>query len=305
MPNTTREQKLFDAYPSRCSDTTEFLPRLEPVTHAPAGDPPPSPLTPALTELYQRQGFLTLNNVFSTEEIAGLQAELERIRRDDMFRNRPEAITEKGSNEFRSLFAPHRLSPVFERLAAEPRLRDVARYLLGNDVYIHQARINLKPAFRGNGFYWHSDFETWHTEDGMPQMRALSMSVSLTENNHFNGPLQLIPGSHTTFVTCLGETPENNYTRSLKEQEIGVPDDDSLADLVRKGGGIEASIGPAGSVTIFDCNTMHGSGNNISPIPRSNAFFVYNAVSNQLTDPFCGKAPRPEYIATRADVSPL
>ncbi len=43
------------------------------------------------------------------------------------------------------------------------------------------------PGFTGSGFYWHSDFETWHAEDGMPSMRAVSCSIALTENFAYNG----------------------------------------------------------------------------------------------------------------------
>jgi ectoine hydroxylase-related dioxygenase (phytanoyl-CoA dioxygenase family) len=55
----------------------------------------------------------------------------------------------------------------------------------------------------------------------------------------------------------------------------------------------------AGSLIMFDCNTLHGSNGNITPFPRSNAFFVYNAVSNRVGNPFSGQAPRPGYICTR------
>src|SRR3546814_10424765 len=80
--------------------------------------------------------------------------------------------------------------------------------------------------FKGREFYWHSDFETWHVEDGMPRMRALSMSVLLAENTPHNGPLMVIPGSHRTYLTCLGETPDDHYLSSLKKQEYGVPDEE-------------------------------------------------------------------------------
>lgn len=63
-----------------------------------------------------------------------------------------------------------------------PRLLDIAQFLLDDEVYIHQSRLNYKPGFRGKEFYWHSDFETWHVEDGMPRLRALSISITLTEN---------------------------------------------------------------------------------------------------------------------------
>src|SRR5690606_18676180 len=111
-----------------------------------------------------------------------------------------------------------------------------ARQILGGEVYLHQSRANLKPGFKGKEFYWHSDFETWHTEDGMPRMRALSVSIALTENYPFNGPLMLIPGSHKTFVACVGRTPENHYKQSLKRQELGTPDRESLKRLADRGG---------------------------------------------------------------------
>ena len=50
---------------------------------------------------------------------------------------------------------------------------------------------------------------------------------------------------------------------------------------------------------LFDCNTMHGSNGNITPFPRTNAFLVYNAVSNRLQAPFGADAPRPGFIAAR------
>ena len=50
----------------------------------------------------------------------------------------------------------------------------------------------------------------------------------------------------------------------------------------------------------FDCNVMHGSPDNITPAPRTNAFFCYNAVDNALVEPFGGTAPRPNHIASRA-----
>ncbi|MFC6438537.1 phytanoyl-CoA dioxygenase family protein, partial [Novosphingobium resinovorum] len=155
----------------------------------------------------------------------------------------------------------------------------------------------------GKAFYWHSDFETWHAEDGMPRMRALSMSVLLAENTPNNGPLMVIPGSQHVFIACVGETPVDHYRASLRKQEYGVPDEDTLAELAHRQG-IVAPTGKPGTVIVFDCNTMHGSNGNITPFPRANAFLVYNAVSNRLEAPFAAATPRPDFIAAR-DVKPV
>jgi len=102
----------------------------------------------------------------------------------------------------------------------------------------------------------------------------------------------------------MGGTPEGNYRRSLRRQEVGVPDDVYLKLLVDQGG-LEAPKGPAGSVLFFDCNTLHGSASNISPFPRANVFLVYNALCNAVGKPHRAAEPRPELVATRERIVPL
>ena len=294
--------QVEDLYPSRVDDRPRICPRIDPVVY----DNPPvvDALTADGVRGFASQGFLSLTP-FSLDEVARLNGELSRLVADEAIRHAPETITERNNDAVvRSIFRIHELSPVFDELTRDPRLLDVARQILGSEVYLHQSRVNFKPGFAGKEFYWHSDFETWHVEDGMPRMRALSVSVALTENSPHNGPLMLIPGSHLSYVSCIGATPHEHYRRSLKQQAYGVPDCDSLEHLVRAGG-IAVPIGTAGSATFFDCNTMHGSNSNITPFPRTNLFFVYNSVENELTDPFCGLPPRPDYIGARGHVVPL
>jgi len=196
------------------------------------------------------------------------------------------------------VFAVHRDYEAFRKLARHDKLVAAVRQILGSDVYIHQSRINFKPGFTGKEFYWHSDFETWHVEDGMPRMRALSCSIALEPNYPYNGPLMVIPGSHKKFVSCVGEAPEDHYKYSLRKQVYGTPDDESMRRLVEESA-IEMPTGGIGSMLLFDCNIMHGSNSNITPYPRSNIFLVFNSVENKLVEPFSGKKPRPEYLAHR------
>ncbi|MGH3321844.1 MAG: phytanoyl-CoA dioxygenase family protein, partial [Streptosporangiaceae bacterium] len=160
-----------------------------------------------------------------------------------------------------------------------------------------------KPGFNGRGFYWRSDFETWHAEDGMPGMRAFSVSIALTDNYAHNGSLMIMPGSHKTFVSCVGETPEGHYRDSLREQKVGTPDPISLAALADQHG-ITQFPGRAGSATMFDGNCMHGSSDNITPFPRSNIFVVFNSVDNALGEPYQAPDRRPDFVASR-DFTPM
>ena len=289
---------MKDLYPSRHAAMAEFLPRTDPVVHGDWNDD--APISREQAERFDRDGYLVLEDIFSNEEVAFLQREAGKLLADPDALEEETVITEPGGKEVRSIFRIHAQSRVIERLAADQRLAGAARFLLGDDVYIHQSRLNYKPGFQGKEFYWHSDFETWHVEDGMPRMRALSMSVLLAENTPHNGPLMLIPRSHRQFLTCVGATPEDHYRQSLKKQEYGVPDEDSLADLAHEHG-IVAPTGKPGSVVIFDCNIMHGSNGNITPFPRANAFLVYNAVTNRLYKPFGVDKPRPAFIAARGE----
>lgn len=296
-----RNGQIVDRYPSRNGGKPQLMDREDPVVW---GDTASGPLSAGHLEKYERQGFLTFDHLFSERELRAYQDELSRLSRDPNVKAMDETVTEPDSGEVRSIFDIHHLSAIIGRLCRDERIVSIAQQLLGSDVYFHQTRINYKPGFRGTGFYWHSDFETWHVEDGMPNMRAVSCSISLSPNTEYNGPLMVIPGSHKYFLSCEGETPEDHYKQSLKKQELGVPDDDSLRKMFEEGG-IASPTGSTGLVTFFECNLMHGSNSNITPLPRSNVFIVFNSVENTLVEPFCGLKPRPQHIANRNDFTPI
>ena len=113
----------------------------------------------------------------------------------------------------------------------------------------------------------------------------------------------VLPGSHRHFCQCEGYTPEDHYLKSLKKQDYGIPNDQQLQWMADQFG-IDVPLGPVGSVTLFDCNLMHGSNGNITPYPRSNAFFVYNSVENQLREPYAAEHRRPWFLGNR-DAVPL
>jgi len=295
-----------DRYPTRTAEAIRMFPRLDPVVHTEDDRRWDGPLSEEAVNAFERDGYLFLPGFFPAEEVAAFREELRRLERDPALHDWDGMVREPGSEEVRSVFAIHRpeISRRLARLARDRRLLDRVQQLLASPVYVHQSRINYKPGFKGKGFNWHSDFETWHAEDGLPFMRAVSCSIVLTDNHEFNGPLMLVPGSHHWFVPTVGETPEDNYRSSLKDQQIGVPDGDSLGALIREGG-IEAAKGPAGSLLMFECNTLHASNANMSPDPRSNVFFVYNSVRNRPAGPFSAPKERPDFLAERGDCTPL
>ena len=298
------DNRTDDFYPTRLERPAESFERKDPVIHSQGTDRHNGPLSETELARYVRDGFLVFNNFLDQETVKRFRDDLRAYENDDSILRSEGTITEPGKQEIRSIFGIHELSDRFDRLTRESRLLDMVHQLLGSDAYIHQSRINFKPGFHGKGFDWHSDFETWHAEDGMPRMRAVSFSIALTDNTPFNGPLMLIPGTHKTFVPCVGRTPEDNYQSSLKKQELGVPNEQDLQKMADQYG-IQAPTGPAGSLIIFECNTLHASNANMSPWPRSNLFFVYNSVENRLEQPFCGNKPRPDFLGNRSHTEAL
>lgn len=287
---------LENLYPSRVASEPKWLDREDPVVYINKKDE--SILTEKQVQDFEQKGFLILKDVFSEDEIKLYNDEFQKLSSNHALISKEEFIKEPKSDIVRSIFHAHKFSDVYKTLSEDDRIRTKVEYLLNDKTYIHQSRINAKPGFSGKEFYWHSDFETWHIEDGMPNMRAISCLITLTENTSYNGSLMLIPGSHKYFISCVGKTPKDHYKESLRKQEYGVPDKDSLQKLYDTFGIVVAEC-PPGSVILFDCNTMHGSNGNITPLPRRNIFFVFNAVSNRLQQPFGGTSPRPNFIAER------
>lgn len=290
---------LIDRYPTRTATKIRRIARVEPTVW---GDGR-GPISAATIGAHHADGYSVHPALLSESEVLELRAELGRLRSDPAVRTDDRTIIEKSADRVRSIFEAHRLSELIADLVADSRILDRARQILGSEVYIHQSRINYMPGFRGRGFYWHSDFETWHAEDGMPAPRAVSLSIALYDNFPFNGGLMVMPGSHRTFVPCTGSTPPDHHTASLQEQQIGVPSEGDLSTLAADHG-ITQFVGAAGSALLFDSNLMHGSGNNITPFPRSNIFVVFNSVENTLVEPFAAQARRPTYIASR-DFAPI
>ncbi|MEV0297419.1 ectoine hydroxylase [Nocardia sp. NPDC050710] len=282
--------EVADRYPTRLREPGPHLERPDPTVWDAVQSPE--------LAMFGTDGFAAVEDLLAPGEVAEFGAEIDRLAADPDLTDDDRLIVEKSSRRVRSIFEVHRLSTAVADLVREPRIAGMARQVLGSEVYLHQTRINYMPGFRGTGFYWHSDFETWHAEDGMPAPRAVSLSIALTDNYPVNGSLMVMPGSHRTFVGCQGSTPAEHYRESLQEQEIGVPSPADIAQLANRHGIVQFT-GRAGSALLFDSNIMHGSSNNITPFPRSNIFLVFNSVENTLVEPFAAPAPRPTYIAAR------
>ena len=74
-----------------------------------------------------------------------------------------------------------------------PRLIGPVEQVFGEQLYMHQYKINAKAAFEGDVWQWHQDYGTWARDDGMPEPRAMNIAVFMDEVMPINGPLMLVP----------------------------------------------------------------------------------------------------------------
>lgn len=288
-----------DVYPSRTGEKETIVERLDPVVYGSADIPSENALKKEQLDFFEHNGYLILPDFVATKDVERMKNEAMRLKNSLV--DREELVIEPGSDELRSIFSLHSFSEDIREFASSSRILDPVMQIIGDEVYIMQSRLNIKPAYKGKSFPWHSDFETWHVEDGMPRMRAVTAWVMLTESNDYNGPLYVIPGSHKKYISCAGRTGENNHKQSLVKQVLGVPKPESIDEIIQKKG-IKAIHGTVGTLVIHDCNLVHGSPDNISPWSREILMFVYNSFENRVGRPFSGLKSRPEHLSVRSPI---
>ena len=142
-----------DLYPTRRVDEQQVTGRKDPVVY---GTPDAGPLSRDELQAYERNGYLFFPGFFDAGELAPYIEELHRLRASDEMRGREGVITEVRSKEIRSVFGVHDNNALLARLCRDRRIVNVARQLLGSEVYFHHSRINYKPGIHGREFYWHS-----------------------------------------------------------------------------------------------------------------------------------------------------
>jgi ectoine hydroxylase len=245
-------------------------------------------LTTEQLQRFEREGYLFFPSLFAPEEVKALTDEVPAL----YAQRRPENVREKGSDAVRTNFAAHLYSYPFAKLARHPRMVEPIVQLFGEDVYMHQFKINGKQAFDGDVWQWHQDYGTWAADDQMPAARAMNVAIFLDEVNEFNGPLMFIPGSHKQGVL------EAQHDTSTTSYPLWTINNDTIRELVAKGGMV-APKGPAGSMILFHGCLVHASGSNLSPWNRVSVYLSLCAVSNHIR-----RFKRPGYIAHR-DFTPI
>nr|XP_002733616.1 PREDICTED: uncharacterized protein LOC100378811 [Saccoglossus kowalevskii] len=268
-------------------------------------------MSPEQLDEYEERGFIALHDFFTRDELKPVIEEVTQhtyeIQNNITYGDDPTItdkchfVTEPGTNKLRSVYGAHNTLASVDNLLRSRKIVSHVHQILGDDVYLHQCAINFHQAFTATGYTWHSDFEIFHAEDGMPRMRAQTCIIMLSTNTCESGAIMVIPKSHRVFLSGAVETPADHLTTASKFKLTAGETDNMLVANLANAYGIEYCLGDVGSVVFFDVNLIHGSHSNRSPWNRVNILPVYNSVNNKLVNAF--SAPwdaRPEYMGSRS-----
>jgi hypothetical protein len=229
---------------------------------------PATVLTQEQRAFYFDQGYLLLERIIPQSWIDRLNTVTEEFVERSRALTQSDAIFDLEPNHspeeprLRRLTSPVEQHPAYWEFASESILGDIAVDLVGPNVKFHHSKLNFKWAGGGAEVKWHQDIQYWPHTNYSP----LTMGIYLHEVGLAQGPLRVLPGSHNHELFSLYDS-EDNWTGSLADDDVALLDVNSAVDLV----------GPAGSVTIHNCRTVHSSLRNESDVGRPLLLNVFAA----------------------------
>ena len=229
---------------------------------------PPRVLTQAQRESYFEKGYVLVENVVPDEWI-------ERLREvTNEFVERSREITESDAvwdlepdhsaenPRLRRLTSPVEQHPAYWEFASDSLVADVAADVVGPDVKFHHSKLNFKWAEGGEEVKWHQDVQFWPHTNYSPA----TIGTLLYDCGPDQGPLGGLPGSHNGPLFDLYNA-DGTWNGALSDADA------ASLDLEK----VEYMTGPAGSLTIHNCRTVHGSPPNQSDTGRPLLLYAYSS----------------------------
>lgn len=145
-------------------------------------------LSAAELETYGEQGYVVLDDVFSPEDMAALNDEIERLlpEHGDTEAHRPGWIFQLGLR-----------SELISTLARDERILSLIEDIVQPGIAIHSAKLVAKEPHSDIVCHWHQD-EAFYTRPDDPKSFSktrMSIWVPLQDANEANGCMWIVPGS--------------------------------------------------------------------------------------------------------------
>ena len=152
--------------------------------------------------------------------------------------------------------------PDFWRFASDSLSADIAADLVGPDVKFHGSKLNYKWPGTGEIVDWHQDIPAWPHTNYSP----VTLGIYLEDVSEEQGPLTCVPGSRTGPI-FVHRDDAGKWTGSVRTRDMKTIDRPKAQDLT----------GPAGTVIVINCWTLHASLANLTDRVRPLPLFVYSS----------------------------
>jgi len=231
------------------------------------GLPPLRVLTPEQRFAYERDGFLAMESFVGEDwlvRLGAVVAEFVEGSRKLRESNRIFDLDRGHSAEnprLRRLTSPADLHETFWEFVSEGPIVDVVEDLIGPNIKFHHSKLNFKVARGGEEVKWHQDIQFWPHTNYSP----LTIGVFLEDVVPGMGNVGFVPGTHRGAL--FDEYDGDVWAGCLSNEDVARLD---LASAVYP-------AGPAGSITVHNCRTVHGSSPNKSDQERPLLLQTYAA----------------------------
>jgi ectoine hydroxylase-related dioxygenase (phytanoyl-CoA dioxygenase family) len=220
---------------------------------------------------YEDQGYLVFPELLTAEELAALRQALAEVLVEAQgleATNEKFSITrtESGGWSPRRIFNPTAQHQAFYDLVFHPKILDAVENLIGPNIQLHHAKINLKPpSNREARFEWHQDYPFFpHTNFDL-----LAVMVYFDDSTEENGCIRIIPGSHKGGPRNHLFAKDGAFSSQLEDKSV-VEDPASW---------LRVPV-PAGGIELHHCNMLHSSTANLGTQPRTAMVIQYRAADN-------------------------
>ena len=221
---------------------------------------PPRVLKQSQREAYFNDGFIILEKVIGDDWIRKLRDATDELVERSRKVAKSDAVWDlepdhsAAEPRLRRVSAPVDQHPVYWDYVSQSIVGDVVADLVGPDVKFHHSKLNFKWARGGEEVKWHYDISFWPHTNYSP----LTVGTYIYDCGMEQGPVGFIPRSH------LVEPLYTQYDDSGKWVGCLSPEDLKTLDLKSA----KYMVGPAGSLTVHNCRTVHGSPKNTSDLGR-------------------------------------
>ena len=216
---------------------------------------------------YKDLGYLVVDDVVTQNDLQTLHDELAQVvaKAAAVTTNTTTYDLEPGHSaknpQVRRIKEPHKIMPGVKALIRNPTLVSILTQLIGPGVRFQTSKLNMKSAGVGASVEWHQDWAFYpHTNEDL-----LAVGIMLDDIDESNGPMQVIPGSHTGPI----------YDHHANGYFCGA------IDPTRNNINFDAAVpltGKAGSMTFHHARAIHGSAPNHSDRSRNFLLFQFTAV---------------------------